>query len=240
MRYLGGKSRSAKHIVPLLKAAYEPSQAYVEPFIGSGWVMQDMDVEGVRLGADIHGGLIAMWTAMQSGWLPPAEITREEWLDLQARKLEVDPLVAYAGFCSFGGVYFASYLAGSAPGSKRSYQAAHQASTVRKAERLKGVELEACSYLDLALPPASLIYCDPPYAGTGRYRCTPKFDSVQFWHWTQDVANAGHTVFVSEFSAPESPAIQEVWAKPTNVSIAAGQAAEHRKSTERLYRVHPL
>jgi site-specific DNA-adenine methylase len=54
------------------------------------------------------------------------------------------------------------------------------------------------SYLDVPIEPNSVLYCDPPYAGTHQYY--EKFNHDEFWDW---VRNNPNPVFVSEYKAPE-------------------------------------
>ena len=60
----------------------------------------------------------------------------------------------------------------------------------------------------MEIPDNSLIYCDPPYEGAETYRkhlCLEhmEFDHKEFWQWCRDRSKEGHTVFVSEYNAPE-------------------------------------
>ena len=65
---------------------------------------------------------------------------------------------------------------------------------------MQNVGFRCCSYQDLEIPEKSLIYCDPPYRGTTGYKMG--FDSGAFWQWCRDKAAEGHTVLISEYSAP--------------------------------------
>ena len=56
------------------------------------------------------------------------------------------------------------------------------------------------SYLELEIPENSLIYCDPPYANTCRYK--DDFNHDIFWDWCRAQTKSGHTVFISEYYAP--------------------------------------
>jgi len=59
MHYLGGKFRTAPQIVAILEQMRQPSQAYLEPFCGSCWVVANMT--GKRIVADLHKDLVMMW-----------------------------------------------------------------------------------------------------------------------------------------------------------------------------------
>ncbi len=71
---------------------------------------------------------------------------------------------------------------------------------VRQAKKLEGVILTCGSYLDLDIPENSIIYCDPPYANTCKYK--DDFNHNIFWEWCRSKAKNGHIVFISEYSAP--------------------------------------
>lgn len=59
--------------------------------------------------------------------------------------------------------------------------------------------MRIADYRDIEILPDSIIYCDPPYKGTRKYR-NEEFDYEAFYHWceTQDVP-----VFISEYDMPE-------------------------------------
>lgn len=68
-------------------------------------------------------------------------------------------------------------------------------------EALRGMpSLTLCSlpYDEIEIPDNSVIYCDPPYAGTKKYK-NGRFDSAAFWRWAEEMPER-NTVFVSEYS----------------------------------------
>ncbi len=72
---------------------------------------------------------------------------------------------------------------------------------INQSPLLQGVRLVNKSYLELQIPDNSLIYCDPPYGATTKYK--DNFDYAIFWSWCREKSKEGHTVFVSEYKAPE-------------------------------------
>lgn len=65
---------------------------------------------------------------------------------------------------------------------------------------LAKVEFAKMDYTDYEFREGDVVYCDPPYRGTGNYRHTKeKFDHDQFWNW---VRTRDYPVYVSEYSAP--------------------------------------
>jgi len=157
-------------------------------------------VTGPRIANDIHEPLMAMWAAVQRGWTPPTEVSRETYYAIKANPHEyASELVGFVGFlCSFGGKWWGGYAANS---KGDNYADRGSRGVVKHRESLQGVLLCSVPYLRLDVPAGSVVYCDPPYAGTTEYR--GGFDHGAFWDWVRKLTKDGHTVFVSEYSAPE-------------------------------------
>lgn len=198
MKYMGSKNKIAKHLLPFILERLKPEQFYVEPFVGGANMMDKID-HPFRIGADLNYHLIEMWRALQKGWSPPENVSEAEYQYLKAAQDIEDPaLVAFVGLlCSFSCKWFGSYAK-----NKRGDNYARQGANPLKKQIpfLQDVDFRCCSYQDLALPPESLIYCDPPYRGTAGYKVG--FDNDVFWQWCRGKAAEGHTVLISEYSAP--------------------------------------
>lgn len=229
MKYMGSKARHAKQILPIILKDRKPDQWYVEPFVGGANVIDKVD--GNRFGADSNEYLIALLTAMSKGWLPPEDLTKDEY---QSIKLAPDDypkeLVAYAGFqLSYGAVWFGSYRRDNE--GKRNYAKEAFRNVAKQQPNLVGVDFVCCNYLYLPVPPKSLIYCDPPYEGTADYKAGGRIDHDQFWQWCRDKKAEGHTIFVSEYNAPDDFVC--VWEKQVNSSLTKNTGA--KKATEKLF-----
>ena len=198
MQYMGSKNKIAKHLLPFILERLKPDQHYVEPFVGGANMMDKVD-HPFRIGADLNYHLIEMWRALQKGWQPPLNISKADHTYLKAAQDIEDPaLVAFVGFlCSFGGRWFCSYST-----NRKGDNYADRGSRMLKKQipHLKDVDFRFCSYQDLEIPEKSLIYCDPPYRGTGAYKMG--FDNDLFWQWCREKTTEGHTVLISEYSAP--------------------------------------
>lgn len=193
MQYLGGKSRIAKQICNVLEEWRTPNQLYIEPFIGGCSVFSLM--KGPKEGYDIHPDLISMWQAVQQGWIPPDELSENEYQNL--KRQTPSALRGFAGFaCSFGGKWFGGYAR--QPG--HNYAKGGQRSIVRKASGLANCVIDRVDYRKLQ-PIESLIYCDPPYNGTTKY--SSEFDSEEFWGVVRKWSDMGNVVIVSEYEAPD-------------------------------------
>ena len=67
-------------------------------------------------------------------------------------------------------------------------------------ERIQQLEISNLDYRDVEIVPNSVIYCDPPYTGTAKYK-EGAFNHEVFWEWCREQSNP---VFVSEYKAPDN------------------------------------
>lgn len=202
MKYLGGKSRIAKYIVPFIQRYITSETTYYEPFMGAGWIFTKVRANK-KIGSDIHNDLMLLWQALADGWVPPNELTVEEYNALKTA--EPSPLRGFAGFaCSFGGKWFGGYARPKRGISDRGYAREGRNSLLRKVELLKQngpFELHCRPYTAIErIEQHDVVYCDPPYARTTRYR--DQFNHEDFWNWVRDRSQEG-MVIVSEYAAPE-------------------------------------
>jgi DNA adenine methylase len=198
MQYVGSKRRIAKKILEHIEAVRKPNQLYVEPFMG-GCNMLDK-VSGRRWGNDSHFHLVSLFEAIRDGWHPPHEVTKEDYYYCKSHSHELMPAaVGFVGFsCSFGVKWWGGFASNK---EGRNYARTGRNSLLKQAPLLEGVRFTNNKYHELNLTESCLIYCDPPYAGVTQY--ADKFDSDAFWIWAKQKASEGHTVFVSEYNAPD-------------------------------------
>ena len=205
MRYAGSKERIADRIHTAIREnTPDGVDTYVEPFVGGCGSMCKAEYPN-RIGADSNEYMVAFWQAIQSGWVPPEAIGRDLYDSLKANPQDhPKELVGFAGSgVSFGGKWFGGHLKTSASDASRNYAAESSRSAVRQAARIIGVHFVHSDYSELEIPSGSIVYCDPPYADTIRYK--EEFHSQAFWRWAKAKAkaDAGCYVFVSEYSAPD-------------------------------------
>ena len=197
MQYMGSKNRIAKHILPIMLAERKPDQWWVEPFVGGANMIDK--VEGNRIGNDSHEFLIALLVAVRDGYIPPTDISKELYYAVKSKPQDYPKeLVGFVGFlCSFGVRWWGGYAFNK---EGRNYAEKGSRCLVKQAKNLDGVVFKSGSYLELEIPENSLIYCDPPYANTSKYK--DDFNHAVFWDWCRTKTKSGHTVFISEYSAP--------------------------------------
>lgn len=230
MQYMGSKARHAKHILPIILEGRAEGQYYVEPFVGGANTIDKVD--GKRLAGDLNPHLISLLSSVANGWNPPEFVTEEEYKSLKS-SMAVTPEVAFAGFlCSFGAKWFGGYARNS---KGTNYAAQGMRALQKQRDGLRGIDFRVSSYEDLEIPESSIIYCDPPYKGTTGYS-TGKFDHDEFWEWCRSMVLLGHSVFVSEYSAPDD--FVSVWSREASVNFDSGRKSG-KSSLERLF-VHEL
>jgi len=180
MRYFGGKARLSNVISGFLNQYKDKYNLYVEPFCGACNVATKVEIPNKILN-DKHHYLIAMWKALQNGWEPPKEITKEDYYYLKNNKDEKPYLTGFAGFaCSFAGKWYGGY-ASSREG--RNYALNGYNSVTKKIKQLGNVEFLNKDFLELDFID-SLIYCDLPYK-----------DATQ--PWKEEVGEFNHELFIN-------------------------------------------
>lgn len=245
MRYLGGKTRSAKAIMAAILGDARPHalMTFTEPFMGGGSVM----VEAARSGAfytqhasDADPLVVCYWQAIASGWVPPTVVTEEDYRDLR-RGGYVTPLTAHAAYnCSFGGKRWGGYARGTkADGTPRNFadESSRRDSAVAPIiSRVKFTIQDYATALE-AVTASSVLYCDPPYQGTTGYK-TGAFDHETFWRLMTECANRGAFVYVSEYAAPAHVSATMIWSRSQAKSVSGGTGTRP-VAIDKLFRIHP-
>jgi len=240
MKYMGSKSRIAKDILPIiLKNRTSDEQYYVEPFCG-GCNLIDK-VKGNRIASDINYYLMCMWYALEKGWIPPKEITRDFYNECRQKaynKVVVDAhIIGYVGFNgSYGGRFYDGGFAGISQtnGGERNYPLESYNNVMKQVDKIKGITFKCCSYNDLQVPYNSIIYCDIPYKNTKQYIESKDFDYEKFYSWCRNMKEIGHEIFVSEYEMPED--FKCVWQKEVKSSLSAnGKIGGNKTSIEKLF-----
>lgn len=235
IQYMGGKSRIAKDVSEVILNSTNERGRYLEPFLGGGAVAEKMGHHFKEANySDLHEDLVMMWDAVVNhDWEPPSELSEEEYYSL--KDAEPSPLRAFTGFaCSFGGKWF-----GGVARSKKTHYPSTGRRSVLRGRAMAGQESTTythMSYEGLQVRPGDVIYADPPYADTTGYK-TGDFNTTHFWAIAESWVEAGATVFVSEYNAPEGWV--PVWEKPVTISVNGGTTRD-KKSVERLYIHQPL
>ncbi len=110
-----------------------------------------------------------------------------------------DPITSWARFvCGFGGKFEGGY---GRDKTGRNYAMEGVRNAQKQSPHLQGVKLIQGSYDEYSHLKNCLIYCDPPYKGTIKYK-TGNFNHDKFWDWCREMSQS-NVVFVSEYDAPK-------------------------------------
>lgn len=242
MKYMGGKGKLAKHILPIILKDRKEGQFYVEPFVGGANMIDK--VNGNRIGADNNKYLIAMWKKLQKGWEPPMEISRDLYNECRNKynKNRVNSneyhIIGYVGFNgSYGGRFYDGGFAGitkTRENKERNYPLEAWSNVTKQVPKIEDVIFSHSDYKDLVIPSKSKIYCDIPYKNTKAYKTAKDFSHDDFCDWARQKAKEGHTVYVSEYEMPDD--FKCVWEKEISSSLRAnGVISGSKKSVEKLF-----
>ena len=230
MKFMGSKARYAKEILPIILKDRVPNQWYVEPFVGGGNIIDK--AIGPRIGGDVNQYIIAMFKAVQSGWIPPDSISELEYNDIKTRPKQYSQyLVGFVAIgCSYSGKWWGGYARGNtSDGRPRNYCLESKNNLLAQCNGLIDIDFRHSSYDQLFIPSNSIIYCDPPYRGTTGYKI--KFNHDTFWSWCDDKISEGHKIFVSEYIAP--PHWKCVWSKEVFNSLTKNTGS--KRGIEKLF-----
>ena len=209
---MGSKSRIAKYIVPIIQKCIDDNNinSYIEPFCGGCNIIDKIQCPN-RLANDVNPYLIALFKYLQQGGVLPDIISKELYsqvrCDYEKEKNEYEEWVVGAiGFlASYNSKFFGGY-AGTVhtkTGVVRDYYNEAKRNIEKQIEKLKDVKFYDGDYLKYwSKVQNALIYCDPPYFNTTKYKNGYFFEHIIFWDtmrsWSRD-----NFVLISELNAPK-------------------------------------
>lgn len=249
MKYMGSKAKYAEEILDAIENEVHSRiynyHNYVEPFVGGANVIDKTEKYNAlrsmtRIGNDINPYIIEMFRAVQKGWEPSDRYTEEDYKMAKENAKETwktaspDLMIAEIGFigigCSYAGKWFGGYARGNDnKGNPRNYALESKKNLLKQAQNLKDIVFTNEQYYELDFARPSIIYCDPPYEGTTKYK--DNFNHERFWMWCDAQRDKGHKVFVSEYQAPEG--WRCIWEKVVNSSLTKETGS--KKAVERLF-----
>lgn len=246
MKYMGSKARFSKEILPIILKDRKPEQWYIEPF--SGGMNMICEVDGNRIANDKNKHLIAMWKGLSENRERPNEIPKELYDKARTEynnetNMEFDDFtIGWIGWMgSANGRFFDGGYSGKSNtkiGTVRDYIREAINNIDKQLPKIKGINFKSVGYNSLEIPNESIIYCDIPYQGTKQYSTSKDFDHSSFWEWVRTKTNGGHTVYVSEYNAPND--FECVWSKSAKSSLSAnGKIGGNKESVEKLFKFSP-
>jgi len=236
VKYVGSKKRFQKELVPIIQDIIDENDitSYYEPFVGGCNMIDAIDCKK-RVGNDMHKYLIAMWKELQNGWEPQMHISEVEYNAVKNNPYNYpDHYVGLIGFAgSFGAKWFGGYARGFKADKVTPRDIPNEGirNILKQSNNVKTVKFISGDYIKIT--PKNrlngwLVYCDPPYAGTTKYKETIEHD--KFWGWAADMGR-NNIVLVSEYNAPDG--WEPIWEKQTTTSL---QVKKHSERTEKLWK----
>lgn len=221
MKYMGSKARIANEILPIILRDRKEGQYYVEPFVGGA----------NRIGSDYNNNAIKALLAIRDNIsnIPKNNTEFTEQMFNFIKNKEESNLSNIECFALFNYSFSSRWKSGWSK-NKRGDDYVKQGynSAIKQSKLLQQLYLVHSSYNVLFIPNNSIIYCDPPYYGTAEYKGADNFNHVEFWEWCRTMVKEGHSVFVSEYNAPEDFVCI--------LSIILKQSlGSNKKSTEKLF-----
>jgi DNA adenine methylase len=246
MKYMGSKARFSKEILPIILKDRIADQWYVEPFAGG--MNAICEVDGNRLANDKNLHLIAMWIGLLENRERPNDIPKDLYDRARMEynngtNIEFDDfMIGWIGWMgSANGRFFDGGYSGKSNtkiGTVRDYIKEAINNIEKQITKMEGVIFRNDDFLELDIPPKSIVYCDIPYFGTKQYATSKGFDYEDFWTWAISISKQGHTVFVSEYNAPAD--FECVWQKDAKSSLSAnGVIGGNKVSVEKLFKFSP-
>lgn len=144
--------------------------------------------------------LIAMFEALQGGWIPPTYVSEEDYKIAKTNQEKEPHVAGFVGFaCSFAGKFWGGYARDKKGGGSGNYALRGHNSILRKMETLMGAEFTCKDFRNLDYDNC-FIYCDPPYKDTTPYykKILGEFPYDEFLEWVQKQSKK-NTVLVSEY-----------------------------------------
>ena len=222
MKYQGNKTRIVNDILPIMLKNYD-GKFFVDAFVGSCAVIQNVPTDYVRIANDKNRYLIAMWRSLTLGKEFPTTINKDLYDKVRdcfhGRNSDYeDDLVGWIGYmASFNGRFFSGGYSGhnvvNKTGKSRDYitENINNIKKQLKDNNLNNISWYSTDYYSIPFPEHSLIYCDIPYKDTKQYEFSKDFDYEMFYDWCRAMKEDGHTVFISEYNMPSD--FKCIWEK---------------------------
>jgi DNA adenine methylase len=227
MKYMGSKNRIAKYILPIILKDRKEGQIFFDVCCGGGNVLDKVD--NPRIGVDSNEYLIEALKLIRD-WpdtLPKNNIETDEETYKQMKDSENKALKGYYGFAlSYGGKWFGGWRRDSQ--GKRDYVAEAYKNALKQSKKLQGAIFICANYDEIEYTPGSIIYVDPPYQNTTKYK--DFFDYDKFWDWCRKMSKENQ-IFISEYIAPDD--FECIWQKEIVSSLTKNTGS--KKGIEKLF-----
>lgn len=230
---MGSKSRIAKNIAPIIQKFIDDNNInlYIEPFVGGSNMIEHIKCKN-KIGYDINEYLIEFTKRIQVGWNPLDDVvmTKDFYNLVKDNKEKYQKhIVALVGFCAtYNAKWFGGYagIVHTKIGTDRNYYDESVRNVLKQRENILDVKYLCESYENIRCKNA-VIYCDPPYEGTTKYK--DDFDHDKYWNWVRKMSE-DNIVICSEYNAPDD--FECIWSKELTTTLDKNSRS---KAVERLF-----
>ena len=235
MWYMGSKNRLSKYLVPIIESYIdEKTEGYMEPFVGGANIIDKVNCDN-KIGYDVHKELIALLNYVKVNNDIPEIITEEEYKKVKNNKENYeDWYVGLVGFCStFGAKYFGGYARSKKDkfNGEKSYLAIKNLK--KQSVNFTNITFECEDFRKIKNIKNHVIYCDPPYRNTTKYK-TETFPYEEFYDWCRQMSK-DNTVLISEYWMPDD--FECIWEKESKVNFDSNRNPndDKNKRIEKLF-----
>lgn len=230
---MGSKARIAKDISRIINDIIIRNniETYIEPFVGGSNMIEHIECKN-KYGYDNNEYLIEFWKQIQLGWNPlnDVEMTKSFYDDVKNNKGDYPKhIVALTGLCAtYNAKWFGGYagIVHTKIGTTRNYHHEAVRNVLKQRNNILNVVYQHGSYEDIQVSD-TIIYCDPPYEGTTKYK--DDFDHVKYWNWVRKMSE-NNIVLCSEYNAPED--FKCIWTKELTTTLDKNSRS---KTVEKLF-----
>lgn len=230
---MGSKARIAKEISGIINKVIKENniETYIEPFVGGSNMIEHIKCKN-KYGYDNNEYLIEFWKQIQGGWNPldSIEMTKEFYNDVKDNKENYPKhIVALTGLCAtYNAKWFGGYagIVHTKIDTDRNYYNEAVRNVLKQSKLLNGITYEHSDYFGVNANGA-VIYCDPPYEGTTKYK--DDFDHTLYWDWVRGMSKS-NIVLCSEYSAPDD--FECIWTKELTTTLDKNSRS---KAVEKLF-----
>ena len=233
MKYMGSKNRIAKHLLPTMLAECEKHgiTKWVEPFVGGANMIDKVPDSLERVGYDLNNHVIHALIDIRDR---PNDLFDSFSKELRDFHKNDKAKTLYSHACivtSFGADLNGGY-AREKGSDETTFCGYGKRNALKQSPKIQNVQFICDSYENLSFE-NTLIYCDPPYAGTSGYK-TGAFDHDKFFDWCREQAK-NNIVFVSEYNAPDD--FECVWQGEIKTNFASQRKTATHNAVEKLFKV---
>lgn len=233
IKYVGSKARIARNISKIINETIKKENItlYIEPFVGGSNMIEHINCDN-KYGYDNNEYLIEFWQQIQNGWNPLEDIvmTKDFYTEVKNNKVQYPKhIVALCGLCAtYNAKWFGGYagIVHTKDGIDRNYYDEAVRNVLKQRNNIMDVIYACKSYNEVSVSNA-VIYCDPPYNDTTKYK--DDFDHNMYWDWVRKMSE-DNIVFCSEYNAPED--FTCIWQKQL---VTTMDKSSRSKSVEKLF-----